>query len=376
MNILPIQQFRSNLLYTRSLLEELVNIESPSTDKPAVDILALRVIQELETLGGEISIFPQEFAGSNIICRWGSGEGRLLVLMHMDTVYDVGTLSQRPLRETDGKLYGPGVLDMKASIAMFLTVVREFQRQNAWPARPITAMFTSDEETGSRTSRALIEAEARQAAAAFCLEFPLINGALKTARKGTGEMDLLVKGVSAHAGGSHERGRNAIEELAHHILAVQQLTDYSRGTTLNVGVVKGGTRPNVVPDEAHARVDLRISALEEFERLQEWVTNRQPVIEGTALQASIELNRPPMPRDENMQVTFAKACSIGAALDLELGEGASGGGSDANFVAALGVPVLDGLGALGDGAHSESEHIVIDSLPERAALLSALLLNW
>jgi glutamate carboxypeptidase len=132
----------------------------------------------------------------------------------------------------------------------------------------------------------------------------------------------------------------------------------------------------VVPDEAHARVDLRISALEEFERLQEWVTNRQPVIEGTALQASIELNRPPMPRDENMQVTFAKACSIGAALDLELGEGASGGGSDANFVAALGVPVLDGLGALGDGAHSESEHIVIDSLPERAALLSALLLNW
>jgi glutamate carboxypeptidase len=378
MNILPIQSFRSNLIYARTLLEELVTLESPSTDKSAVDTLALRIIQELENLGGEISIFPQEQAGSNIVCRWGGGEkGRLLVVMHMDTVYDLGTLAQRPLREVDGKLYGPGVLDMKGSIVMFLGVVREFQRQGVWPSRPLTALFTSDEETGSHTSRALIEAEARQAETAFVLEFPLARGALKTARKGTGDITLRVKGVSAHAGGSHEKGRNAIEELAHHILAVQQLTDYSRGTTTNVGVVSGGTRTNVVPDEAQARADLRVTVLEEFERLKDWVQNRRPVIEGTTLEAAIELNRPPMPRDETMAAAFAKAREIAStAFHLDLEEGSSGGGSDANFIAALGVPVLDGLGVMGDGAHSENEYIEIDSLPERAALLAALLLNW
>ncbi|MBE0698414.1 MAG: M20 family metallopeptidase, partial [Anaerolineaceae bacterium] len=346
MRFLPVQHFQDSLPYVRSLLEELVIIESPSSNKAAVDAQALRIIQELETLGGTISIYPQEQAGSNILCRWGSrdlesGAGGILVLMHMDTVYDVGTLDIQPLHEVDGKLFGPGVLDMKASIAMFLGMIREFQQQNLWPTRPITALFTADEESGSQTSRALIESEASQAGIVFCLEFPLANGALKTARKGTGEIDLSVKGVAAHAGVNHDQGRNAIEELAHHILAIQQLTDYSRGTTLNVGVVRGGTRSNVVPNEAHARVDLRVSSLEEFHRLQEWVKNRQPVIDGTTLLASIQLNRPPMPRDAKMEETFRKARSIAAGLGMDLTEGSTGGGSDANFVAPLGVPVLD-----------------------------------
>jgi glutamate carboxypeptidase len=296
--------------------------------------------------------------------------------MHMDTVYELGALARRPLREAGGKLYGPGILDMKASIAIFLSVIRAFQEHERWPAAPVTALFTSDEETGSHTSRRLVEAEARQAQVVFCLEPCLPKGALKTARKGTGEIDLFVKGVAAHAGVNHDQGRNAIEELAHHILAVQQLTDYARGTTLNTGIVSGGTRTNVVPAEARARVDLRVSSMEEYRRLEEWVKNRQPVIPGAVLLASIGLNRPPMPRDETMQRTFQKARQIAGTIGLDLSEGSTGGGSDANFVAPLGIPVLDGLGAAGEGAHSENEYILIDSLAERAALLSALILGW
>ena len=376
MNILSVQYFIDHLPAMRSFLDEIVAIESPSLDKVAVDQLAQRIVMELERLGGEITIDLQDKAGNNVLCRWGSGPGGILLLFHMDTVYESGTYAQRPLCEVEGKLFGPGVLDMKASIALLIECIRGFQKHNLWPRSPITALFTSDEETGSRASRAIIESEARKAKVVFCLEPALANGALKTARKGTGEIEISVKGVAAHAGVNHEQGRNAIEELAHHILSVQRQTDYKRGTTVNVGVISGGTRTNVVPSEAHARVDLRVSEPGEITRLQEWVNNCRPVIDGVEVQATIELNRPPMPRDETMLRTFNKARLIASILDLDLSEGSTGGGSDANFVAPLGVPVLDGLGAVGDGAHSEHEYIKIDSLPERAALLSALMLNW
>lgn len=376
MNILPVQYFNENLPAMGTFLDEVVAIESPSLDKVAVDRLGQRIVKELEELGGVITIAPQNMAGNNVLCRWGSGSDGILLLLHMDTVYESGTYAQRPLREVEGKLFGPGVLDMKASIAILIQCIRGFQRHNLWPRGPITALFTSDEETGSRTSRAIIESEARKARVVFCLEPALANGALKTARKGTGEIDIKVKGVAAHAGVNHEQGRNAIEELAHHILSVQRLTDYKRGTTVNVGVISGGTRTNVVPSEAYARVDLRVSEPGEIIRLQDWVNTCWPVIGGVEVQATIELNRPPMPRDETMQRTFNKARLIASILELELVEGSTGGGSDANFVAPLGVPVLDGLGAVGDGAHSEREYIKIDSLSERAALLSALILNW
>jgi glutamate carboxypeptidase len=376
MNLLPVQYFQDTLPAMRSFLEEIVGIESPSLDKEAVNRFALRIIREVEELGAEVSVYPQEGVGSHVLCRWGSGQDGILVLCHMDTVYELGTLARRSLHEVEGKLFGPGVLDMKASITLLLGALHGLRRQGLWPRRPITALFTSDEETGSHTSRALIEAEAQKAGVVFCLEPALANGALKTARKGTGEIELRVKGVAAHAGANHAQGRNAIEELAHHILAVQKLTDYLRGTTVNVGVVSGGTRSNVVPSEAYARVDLRVSSLEEFDRLRNWVEQRQPVIAGTALQATIRLNRPPMPRDERLQSTFDKARAIGASLGLDLSEGSTGGGSDANFVAPLGVPVLDGLGAVGDGAHSEREYVLLQSLPQRAALLCALLLSW
>ncbi len=382
MKTLPIELFQSHLPSLKSLLSDLVRLESPSTDKAAVDRLGARLIEELRGLGGEIQVFPQAQAGDNILCRWGDGPGGLLTLCHIDTVYDLGTLARQPFHEADGRIYGPGVMDMKGGIAILLSVLRAFREEGAWPERPVAALFTTDEETGSLSSRALIESEARRAAGVFCLEPAMANGAIKTARKGTGDIEVRVQGVAAHAGVDHEKGRNAIEELAYHVIAAQKLTDYRRGTTVNVGVIGGGTRGNVVPDEAHALIDFRVTTMDEVERLEQWVNGLKPVLAGTQVSASLELNRPPMPRDATMARAYQKAQSIAQGIvndqgiGLQLAEGSTGGGSDANFVAPLGVPVLDGLGVVGDSAHSEREYLRIDSLAERAALLAALLLNW
>jgi glutamate carboxypeptidase len=367
--------------YTTQLVElltRLVEVESPTTDKAAVDNLGQLIHKELVSHGASVRLDVQEKAGDHLVARWNSdSEGEhILFLCHMDTVYDLGTLTQRPVRIEHERLYGPGSLDMKAGIAMLLTAVRVLQEKGAFPQRPITALFTSDEETGSFKSRALIERLAEQADLVLCLEAALADGSLKTARKGTGDLKIVTRGVASHAGADHAGGRNAIEELAHHILAVQRLTDYSTGTTLSTGVVGGGTRANVVPDEAHALVDLRVSNLEEAERIRQWAREVKPVLDGTSVSVTVRQDRPPMPRDALMTVTFEKARLIAEGIGLSLGEGSTGGGSDANFVAALGKPVLDGLGAIGEGGHSEREYVYIPSLPQRTALLAAMLTAW
>jgi glutamate carboxypeptidase len=314
-----------------------------------------------------------------VLGRWdptGRDEIGILTLCHMDTVYSLGTLESQPCRRVDGRLMGPGTMDMKGSIAMLLTALRAFRASDAWPARPITTLFTSDEETGSDTSRALIESLARRAELVLCLEPCLPDGSLKTWRKGVGDFEITVRGKAAHAGADHERGRNAIEELANQILAIQKLTDYEKGTTVNVGVVTGGSRSNVVPDLARARVDLRVMTPAEGDRITDWMQHLKPVLNGTSIQVTGGINRPPMPRDARMAATFARAQALAGRLGLAVSEGGTGGGSDANFVAPLGVPVLDGLGALGNGAHSEREHVLIANLPERTALLAALLSDW
>jgi glutamate carboxypeptidase len=358
-------------------LKQFMEIESPSTDKAAVDRLGAVIAGELRQLGATVTVEEQSAVGNHLHGRWGgASRDGLLLMCHLDTVYDLGTLARQPIREAEGKLYGPGAIDMKASFVLALTALKLLRVNKLWPERPVTALFTSDEEIGSAHSRALIEKLARESALVLCLEPCLPDGSLKTARKGIGEMLIVTKGRATHAGADHENGRNAIEELAHHILAVQALTDYARGTTLNVGVVGGGTRSNVVPDEARAEVDFRVAVPEEAERLAAWMAARQPVTRGTSVTITGGVNRPPMPRDATMIAAFARAKQIAAGLGLSLGEGSTGGGSDANFVAPLGVPVLDGLGALGNGAHSEREHVVIASLPERTALLAALLRAW
>jgi glutamate carboxypeptidase len=376
MNILSVARFSQNLDEIKRLIGDLVSIESPSTEKAAVDRLGDRIQADLKSLGAEVTVFANENAGNHIRARWGTGSKGILLLSHMDTVFDIGTLAKNPYRENGGRLYGPGVQDMKSSIAMLLTCLRVFQQEGCWPDRPVTALFTTDEETGSLTSRELIEREASQAGVVFTLEPALANGAIKTARKGTGDIYLDVKGVASHAGVDHEKGRNAIEELAHHILAAQRLTDYTRGTTVNVGVISGGTRSNVVPEDAKAEIDFRVTRMDEYQRLKSWADGIAPVLHGTMVSARVDLNRPPMPRDDTMIETFGKARLIAKEIGLDLREGSTGGGSDANFVAPLGIPVLDGLGPVGDGAHSEREYVEVESLAERTALLAALLLNW
>jgi glutamate carboxypeptidase len=300
----------------------------------------------------------------------------LLILCHLDTVFPLGALDRQPIRERDGNFFGPGAYDMKASTAMTLTAIRLLRQAGKMPARPIIALFTSDEEIGSEASRALIETHARGKDLVLCLEPCLPDGSLKTWRKGTGAFQIRATGRAAHAGADHERGVNAIEEIARQIVALHKMTDYDVGTTINVGIVSGGTRANVVPDECRAVADVRVLTPEQGERLTAAIHGLKPALPGATLQVSGGLNRPPMPRTPLIAETFARAQAIAAGLGLAIGEGGTGGGSDANFVAPLGLPVLDGLGALGNGAHSEREHVVIASLPERAALLAAILSEW
>lgn len=383
MSPLGVQDFVERLGQQMDFLRRLVEIESPSTDKAAVDQVGAVVAEAARRLGAIVTVDRQAQAGDNLVARWGRAQAGadgdpqgVVLLCHMDTVHGLGSLARMPCVEVDGRLLGPGVVDMKASIAITLTALQALREARRWPPRPITALFTSDEEVGSEHSRALIEAHARQAGLVLCMEPCLPDGSLKTWRKGVGDFTLVARGRAAHAGADHERGRNAIEELAHHVLAAQALTDYSLGTTVNVGVIGGGTRSNVVPEEARAHIDMRVKTPAEAERITAWMQSRRPVLAGTSLEVTGGLNRPPMPRDELMAHTFEKAQRIAAAIGLKLTEGGTGGGSDANFVAPLGVAVLDGLGALGNGAHTDREHIVLASLPERTALLAALLSEW
>jgi glutamate carboxypeptidase len=237
-------------------------------------------------------------------------------------------------------------------------------------------LFTSDEEIGSPASRPRIEALARQSALILVLEPAMPDGAIKTWRKGVGDFVVKVRGRAAHAGSDHQLGHNAIEELSHQILAIQKLTDYDQGTTLNVGLIRGGTATNVVPEEAVAEVDLRIMKPGELDRILTALHALKPALEGTTIEVSGELNRPPMPSNDMMKATFEKARKLAAGIGMELRASGTGGASDANFIAPLGIPVLDGLGAVGDGGHSEREFILKHSLPERAELLATLLREW
>ncbi|HJS20971.1 MAG TPA: M20 family metallopeptidase [Anaerolineales bacterium] len=363
---------------TKHLLRTLVETESPSREKTAVDRLSAIVAEEARKLGAQVEIIPSQTTGDHVLARFPSQNGAkgipILLLCHMDTVFPLGTLNNMPYYEVDGKIFGPGTLDMKAGIVISLAAIEASQQQGL--NRPVTLLCTSDEEIGSGTSRGWIESLASESELVLVMESALVDGSLKTWRKGVGEFRVRAKGRAAHAGGDHEKGRNAIEEMAHQVLAVQKLTDYSKQTTLNVGVIRGGTVSNVVPEETVIQVDVRVMQPGEWERLEAEMKKLRPVLDGTSIDISGGLNRPPMPFDETMQATFEKAKSIAAQIGIELKAGGSGGGSDANFVAPLGIPVLDGLGAVGEGYHSEREYIFADSLEQRAKLVSALLLNW
>ena len=355
-------------------LVRLIEQESPTDHKPSLDRLGAYLAGQLRALGASVETLPQAEAGDHVLARWGEGQGGALMLCHMDTVWEVGTVADRPVRIEEGKLYGPGAEDMKGGIVVTLWAVRALRELGLFPQQPVTLLLTSDEETGSRTSRPIIEAEARKHGLVFVMEPPVPpHGSLKTARKGVGDYRVSVTGRAAHAGADHVKGVNALEELAHQIHTIQRFTDYETGTTFNVGQAGGGTRRNVVPAEAWAEIDVRIVRASEAARVEAQMQSLSPHLSGAEVQVSGGFERPPMERTAEIAALFARAQELARGMGLTLSEASTGGASDGNLTAALGVPTLDGMGVVGDGGHSLDEYAVLASLPERAAVLAAML---
>jgi glutamate carboxypeptidase len=359
------------------VVEHLVRLESPSRDKSALDVLCSSIASRFERLGLQVERLENPSGGDHLLMT-SPGESPYapgLVLALYDTGWPVGTLEKMPFRIEDGRAFGPGIFDMKASLMLAEFALEANTTLGLTSTRPIQLLVTSDEEIGSPTSRAIIEEQGRKSAYVLVLEPPLPRGKLKTARKGVGRFRITVQGRAAHAGVEPEKGINAVVELAHQVLALGALADPALGTTVNVGVIQGGTTPNVVPAEATAAIDVRASTLAEAERISRAILGLLPVLAGARLELSGGFNRPPMERTPQVAALYERARVLGKSLGLDLGEGSTGGGSDGNFTAALGLPTLDGLGASGAGAHADHEHIVIEPLPRHAALLALLLLK-
>lgn len=354
-------------------IEALVRAESPTTDKAAVDRCGTDLAARLEALGARVTRLPRAGRGDHLLAEFGSGSSQVLLLGHFDTVWPVGQLERMPLTHADGRLHGPGVFDMKAGIAIGMLAARALRETQVAVRHRIVMLWTSDEEVGSTTSRAVLEDEARRSEAVLVLEPALAGGAVKTARKGCGGYELTVHGVAAHAGIEPDKGASAVQELAHQILRINALQDLAGGTSVNVTQVTGGSRANVIPDEARAVIDVRAATVEAAARVEAAFRRLEAVDPRTNLIVRGGFDRPPMERTPAVGRLYEQARAIARELGYELGEGATGGGSDGNFTAALGVPTLDGLGAVGDGAHALHEHVLVDALPDRAALIAGLI---
>ncbi len=348
------------------LLRELVEIESP-TSSPGVRLVAERVGRELAGLGAEVRLLE----GGHLRADFDGPEPALLAIGHCDTVWPLGTLTAMPFRVEGGRAYGPGIYDMKACLVLIVDAVR----LAAGSRRALRVFLTADEEVGSMTARPFLEEAADGAAAALVVEPPTPAGDLKTARKGLGRFRLTVTGRAAHAGTGRTRGASAIEELARQILALHGLNDEQRRISVNVGVVHGGTADNVVAAEASAWIDVRVARADDMSRLERALASLEPTVPGTKLQLDGVWTRPPLERSAGSALLFEQARAYGRDLGLDLHEAASAGGSDGNIVGALGVPVLDGLGVEGAGAHAADEHVVLKSLPVRARLLARMLVD-
>jgi glutamate carboxypeptidase len=354
-------------------IETLVQIESPTGDAEAISRCGAEVERRLTDLGGRVDRLSGGAAGDHLRAEFGAGPGQLLLVGHMDTVWPIGTLAGRPIRRDAGRLFGPGVFDMKAGLGLGLLALRWLASGQEGVGGRVVLLVTTDEETGSATSRHVIETEARRSTAVLVLEPPLPGGALKTSRKGCGEFTLSIEGVSAHAGIDPERGSSAVSELARQIPIIEALGDPAEGTTINVGTVRGGSRPNVVASRAEAVIDVRVATAAAAERVTAALRALTPRDPGTSLTVAGGIDRPPLERSAGVIALFRHAQVVALELGRELAEGGTGGASDGNLTAAIGIPTLDGLGAVGAGAHADDEHVTIADLPWRAALLAGLL---
>lgn len=368
---------RPRLPHMLDTLHALASHESPSIEKEPTDRCCKLLADLWLDRKALVSMVTQKHRGDHLRVVWSATTPRpksqLLVLGHYDTVYPTGTLAKRPILQSAGKFFGPGTFDMKAGIVQALFALEALQKSAIPIQKRIVFLWTSDEEIGSESSRKLIESEALRSDAVFVLEPALgPRGLVKTSRKGVGEAQLIVHGRASHAGLAPEKGVNAIHELAAQIARIEKWNDHRRGFTINADIIAGGSRSNVIADHANAILDLRAWKIPDITALENRLYALKPIHRGAKLEIHGGFDRPPLERKQSAAL-YILAKSLAKQMGLSLGEAAAGGGSDGNLTAALGIPTLDGLGAVGDGAHSPDEHIIIKSLPERAALLAALL---
>ncbi len=362
---------------TIETIRQIVEIESPSYDVGQSKLVASWIENEAGKLSLDLEVerVPAEKYGDHVLIRaFPEVEKNILLLGHTDTVHPVGTKLLNPTRIEEGKFFGCGIFDMKSGIVLMFEALRFIADSAATPSRSVTILLSCDEEVGSFSGRELVEREARKAEACFVLE-PSAGGCVKTGRKGTGMFTLNVHGVPAHAGLEPEKGASAILDLARQIEALHELNDPSAGTTVNVCTARGGTTINVIPEHAECTVDVRFTSMEEAARIENSVRGLKTFDDQVRLEITGGVNRPPMERTPAVVALFENARALAADFDYEIGETQVGGASDGNFVAALGVPLLDGLGVAGDGAHRLDEHILIDDIPKRAALVTSLLVS-
>jgi len=371
------------------LLGRFVRCESPSGDKAAVDRFGGMVAEEWRRRGAVVKILRQRLRGDHLRVemaaearrdsrrRDGSADrdyGQILVLGHLDTVYPIGTIAKMPFRVRGGRAWGPGTFDMSGVLVLALGAVDALRAVGVRPRKRVVFLWTSDEEIGSETSRRVIENEARRSDAVIVLEPALgREGRLKTERKGVGGAEIIVTGRAAHAGIEPEKGVNAVHEMALQIARLMKMNDRARGITVQATVVEGGTAANVVPERARAVVDVRFARMADAGRIEREMRGLRPILRGARVEVRVGGMRPPLERSAGVRELFGVARGLMREMGLSLGEAATGGGSDGNFTAALGVPTLDGLGAVGDGAHSLREHVVVREMGGRAALIAGLL---
>lgn len=356
-------------------LRRAVEIESPSLNPVAIDRMANFFAEEFRARGAKVQLLSSAKAGSAMVAEfWAEVHAAkpLLLLGHLDTVWDIGMLAEMPFSVREGRAYGPGIYDMKSGIVCGLWAVQALAALNITPPGPVRFFLNADEEVSSLAFRDELLDEARRARAVLVLEPAAAQGALKTARKGVGEFQVTVHGRSAHAGINPSAGVNAISELARQIPRIEKLARPKRGLTINVDVIQGGSRVNVIPELAVARVDVRVPTLRDRDKIEAQMRALLPVHAEAKMEITGGVNRPPLER-KMATALFRRARELGRQMGLELNEASTGGGSDGNFTAALGIPTLDGLGGTGDGAHAHHEHVIVSELPQRAALLAALM---
>lgn len=368
--------FKSRESAMVDLLTEMVKRESFTGDKEMVDKLVEFLVDQFKSLNADsIMRYPQDEYGDFLLAKWNEdAEGKpILFMVHIDTVHYIGSLASMPIKTEEGRLYGPGAVDMKGGVVIALEAIRGLQALDQFPNRPIHFLVTTEEEVGSPMSEAIIKDCAEGCELVLVMEPATKEGAIKTSRKGGGKYTLVIEGKASHAGTAPQEGVNAIIEFAQQALEINQLNDLKNGTSVSLTMVDGGTAGNVIPARVQAHIDTRFYSMEAMDNVHEALSNLYPKIPGSKVECVKGNARPPMVR---MDGVYEQAESIAKDYGVTIYEGSTGGGSDGNFTAAMGIPTLDGLGAHGDGLHAPHEHVIISSLPRQATMIAGILLDW